>query len=168
MKMKYKDFEWPVNPSDTEVVSSSNISINPVFGSKAVSENVSLNPTVVKGKGKFFGEKGQEYCSFLQHLLKLNDSGWLFVPFSPPIKAFFTEFSFSKMTEKNCVEYEFKFVEDCNGKSEKKLFSFVYAESGENAFDIAYRCGVSVDDVMMKNNLKTPFDIPPGQKVTVR
>ena len=168
MKMKYKDFEWSVNPFDVKVVSSTNLNISPVFGKKSVSENVSINPTVVEGKGVFYGENGRERCSFLQHLLKLTDSGWLFISGAPPIRAFFIRFSFTNNSEKNCFSYEFKFVEDCSEKREERILSFIYAEEGENAFDIAYRCGVSVDDIMKNNDIKTPFDIAEGQKVAIR
>lgn len=168
MKMKYKDFEWRVNPFDVKVVSSTNLNISPVFGKKSVSENISINPTVVEGKGVFYGESGRESCSFLQHLLKLTESGWLFVSGAAPIKAFFIKFSFTNNSEKNFFSYEFKFVEDCSEKLEKRALSFVYAKGGENAFDIAHRCSVSVDDIMKNNDIETPFDISEGQKVTLR
>lgn len=168
MKVRYKNFEWQVNPSDIEISSSANISVNPVFDHRAAVENVSLNPTVVKGKGDFFGEKAREYCATLNRLLKLTDSDWLYIPDAQPVKAFFKDFSYFHSSKTGGVHYKFTFIEDCSDRDEKRLFDFTYAKADENGFDIAARCGVEVEDIMRLNNIITPFDITEGQKVIVR
>lgn len=168
MRLKYKNFEFPSNPGSIEIISSSNFSSKPVFGGNSVCENISVNPVVVRGNGEFYGYRSEEYCSALQNLLKSTQSGWLFVPSSHPIKAFFTEFKFNKSSRKNAVVYSFEFTEDCTSRKPERVFESTTAKESENAFDIAERCGVSVNDIMRCNDFKSPFDICAGDKVVLR
>lgn len=165
MKLKYKDFEFTVNPDSIEFTSSTNCKSKSVFGSNSVCENISVNPVVVTGGGAFYGDKGAEHCAVLQNMLKSHQSGWLFIPSFPPIKAFFTEFKFSKSSRKNAASYTFKFTEDCDDRNPVKKITYTFALKNENAFEIANRCNACVDDIMRLNDLKSPFDIAEGDKV---
>lgn len=168
IKMKYKDFEFPTNPATLEISSKQNISVTDVYGSKGVAENVSAIPTVITGSGVFYGEKAHEHCTYLARLLKDSDSGWLHCPTAYPVKAFFADFVYKVNSEKSCISYSFRFIEDCNEtKTEKKLY-YTYVLDGENCFDIAYRENVSVNDIMRLNDLKTPFDIVQGERMKIR
>ncbi|MGN1202221.1 MAG: LysM peptidoglycan-binding domain-containing protein [Eubacterium sp.] len=168
MKLKYKDFEFPVNPGSIEILSSTNCSSKEIYGGNSVCENVSVNPIAVTGSGEFYGDNCEEHCAALQNLLKSTSSGWLFLPSAPPVKAFFTEFKFSKNSKKNSISYSFRFTEDCSSKKTQKAFNYTVAAQNENAFEIAGRCGVSVNDIMSLNDLKSPFDISQGDKVVMR
>lgn len=166
MKLKYKDFEFPVNPGSINISSSTNCRSKSVFGKNSVTENVSVNPVTVTGDGEFFD--GTEVCAELQNMLKDKSSGWLYIPSAAPVKAFFTEFKFSKSNKKNSVAYSFKFTEDCTDRSARINFRFTIAEEGENAFEIANRCNASVNDIMSLNDIKSPFDINAGDRVVLR
>jgi hypothetical protein len=166
--MKFKDFEFPSNPNTIEITSNRNVNINCVYGEKSVTENVSCNPTVISGSGSFFGDNADEYCTRLSRLLKIESSGWLYCPNAYPIKAFFSEFTYKVDSEKGCVQYNFTFIEDCSSKQEEKKFCYTISQKDENAFDIANREGVSVDDVMTLNDFKSPFDIKEGTTVKIR
>ncbi len=168
MKLKYKEFEFPVNPDSIEISSSSNCSSKPVFGGNSNVENVSVNPIIVSGNGEFFGESAREYCACLQNLLKRKESGWLFVPSSPPVKAYFTEFKFSRNTKRNSISYFFVFTEECSDRKSERLFKYTYAEKDENAFELANRCNVSVNDIMRLNDFKSPFELTEGDRVVLR
>ena len=41
------------------------------------------------------------------------------------------------------------------------------ALDGENAFDIAKRCNTTVEDIMKRNEIKTPFDIKAGERLVI-
>ncbi len=168
MRLKYKNFEFPANPASIEFLSSSNCCSKPVFDENSAVENISVNPVKITGEGEFFADSAQEYCSYLQNLLKSKKSGWLFVPSAPPVKAYFTEFKFSKNTKRNSILYFFEFTEDCSGRKAERLFKYTYAEKNENAFEIANRCDVSVNEIMRLNDFKSPFDIPQGSRVAIR
>lgn len=165
MKMKFGTFEFPVNPKNLKVSSSANCREKAIFGKNAVVENVSVNPTIISGKGELADKNGEATCSYLMHILKTKKSYWLFAPDMVPIKAYLTDFTYEQSSLRNSYLYTFKFVEDCKDKSEMIKIPYTIARNGENAFDIAYRCGVSVDDIMMKNDIATPFDIREEDKV---
>lgn len=168
MKMKFKSFEFPANPSVISAGITSNCHSTPQPNKNSVVENVSINPATVEGEGEFYGVDGLEACTRLQKMLREKTSGWLFAPCIVPIKAFLTDFKWQQSSKSKAYQYSFKFVEDCGKKSETEELSFVFASSGQNAFDIAYENGVSVDDIMTLNDLVTPFDIEENDKVVLR
>lgn len=168
MKMKFRDFVFPSNPSLIKSSFSSKFSDTSVPGENSIVENVSINPAVITGNGEFFGDDALENCTFLQRLLKERISGWLFAPGITPIKAFLTEFEWEKSSKSKSCSYSFKFVEDSTDKQEREEMTFVTAKEGQNAFDIAFENGVSVDDIMSLNEFKTPFDIKENDRVILR
>lgn len=167
IKMKFKSFEFPVNPSVIKISADRSTEINKTVSGKSVSENASLNPVVISGEGEFFGEKAQEWCDCLHTLVKASSAGWLFTPSAAPVFAYFTEFSYSINAEKSSAQYSFKFIQADTKREEEKHFGFTYALPDENAFDIAYRTGVSVNEIMRLNDFKGPFDINEGDKVVL-
>lgn len=168
MKIKYKNFEFPANPSSVKVLTSSKCVSHSIPGLGSVAQNVSLNPVQVSDEGEFFGECSDEYCAVLQNMLKNKSSGWLMLSSAPPIKAFFTRFNFIKDNKRNCVRYDFEFIEDCSSRKARLCFKSTRAMENENAFDIAWRCSVSVNDIMRLNPFKTPFDLKAGDEVMLR
>ncbi|MDE6155870.1 MAG: LysM domain-containing protein [Eubacterium sp.] len=168
MRLKYKWFEFPSNPYKIEISSSVNCSSKSLPGRNSVVENISVNPTVVCGNGEFYGENCEEYCARLKIMLADTESGWLFLPSSPPVKAFFTLFKFSKSAKKNAVSYSFEFIEDCTDRRSYNNPDFIIADGMENAYEIANRFDVSVNDIMILNDFKSPFSIVKGDKVVLR
>lgn len=168
MMMKFNDFEFPVNPKSIELSSSANCRKKSIYGKNSVVENVSVNPVIISGGGEMYGENAREECTCLLNMLRAKRSHWLFAPNMTPVKAFLTEFAYKQNSVKNSCFYSFKFVEDCNDKSMSLNLPYTVAGEGENAFDIAHRCDVSVNDIMACNDFKTPFDINAGDKVVLR
>jgi hypothetical protein len=168
MIVSYKDYQFPSNPQSIEISLSSNCNSSAIFDGNSVTENVSINPIVVTGSGEIYGDSGDEYCSYLGNMLKDKSSGWLLLPSAMAIKAYFTKFKFSRDNKKNSVSYSFEFTEDCTDRSAKKQFKYTIALDNENAFDIANRCDVSVNDIMSLNDFGTPFEIISGSKVVIR
>lgn len=168
MKMRFKDFTFPSNPSSLEIGTSTRVSTASVFGKTSEVSNVSVNPTIIRGSGEFYGERAQEHCAYLQHLLRLKTSGALLLPSEHGYNAYLTDFTFKRNADKNAVCYSFTFTEDCSSRAEERQFYYTVAHAGENAFDIAHRCSVSVNTIMQKNDFKTPFDIDEGERVVLR
>lgn len=168
MKMEFNGFVFPANPAELEIALSTNFSSSPVFGKGSNVQNVSVNPAVIKGKGEFYGERAEQSCHYLQHMLRLKTSGILLLPCSGSFHAFLTEFTFVKNADKGGISYTFTFTESSNSRAEKRCFCYTTAEENENAFMIADRCGVSVNEIMKHNSFKTPFDICEGDRVMLR
>lgn len=168
MKMKYKDFEFPLNPSVIKVKHSRNISENPILDSDSAVYNISKNASVISGEGCFFGEKAFQYASELERLSKSSSSGWLFTPNGNCFNAYFKELTIKSDAKRNEVFYAFTFIENCNHKKNQRNIDFVYAREDENLFDIAYRCDVPIETLLELNNRKNPFDISVGDKVVLK
>jgi hypothetical protein len=99
--------------------------------------------------------------------LRSGDAGWLFLPSGEAVYCYFTELALSQSSQKGAISYSAVFTEADTKRQEKKHFSFTYATEGENAFDIAYREGISVSELMRLNDFKTPFDIKSGDRVVL-
>lgn len=168
MKMRFDDFVFPENPAELEIFLSTNFSSSPVIGKGSNVQNVSVNPAVIKGRGEFYGENAEESCHYLQHMLRLKASGILLLPCASSFNAFLTEFTFVKNADKGGISYSFVFTESSNSRAERRSFCHTTAGEGENAFIIANRCGVSVNEIMKNNRFKTPFAIKKGDRVVLR
>ena len=60
MKMKFKDFTFPSNPREIEINISSNIQSKGIYGGSSATENISVNPIIISGKGEFFDDHAEE------------------------------------------------------------------------------------------------------------
>ena len=167
MKMRFKEFVFPSNPSVFEINSSTNMAVRSVYDGSSDVQSVSLNPIKVNGNGEFFGDKAEENCQYLMHMLRTKQNGALLLPSGSGFDAYLNKFVFCRNAQKNSISYTFEFTENCSSKTEVRDFYFTICQSGENAFDIANRCNVSVEDIMKHNDLKTPFDIKEGEKVVI-
>lgn len=164
IKMTFGDFEFPVNPKKIKISASSNTDEVPAVDTGVKSRRISQNPLIITGHGELYGGSAQEYCGEFLKLIKSPSPDWLFVPMSAPIFALFTEFSFSSDAVKNSIVYDFKFVQAEDKKDVRCNFGYTYVLAGENAFDVAHRCGVSVNRIMELNDFVTPFDLNEGDK----
>lgn len=167
MKMKFKDFTFPSNPKEIKINISSNIQSKGVYGGSSTTENVSVNPIIISGKGEFFDDYAEELCLYLQHMLRDKTAGELMLPSSAGLNAFLTEFTYSKNCRKGSTEYYFVFTESCNKTNNKRKTNYTIAEKNENAFEIAGRCNISVSDIMSLNDFQTPFSINEGDRVVL-
>lgn len=168
MKMKYKNFEFPLNPYVIKVNHSRNIAENPILDSDSAAYNISKNASVISGEGCFFGEKAFYFASELERLSKSDSSGWLFTPNGNCFNAYFKELTIKSDAKRNEVFYSFTFIENCNHNKVKREIDFVYAKKDENLFDIAHRCKVPIEKLLELNNRKNPFDISTGDKVVLK
>ncbi|MCD7723315.1 MAG: LysM domain-containing protein [Clostridiales bacterium] len=168
IKMKYKDFEFESNPAKIEVKYENNISTTELFGSDSSVQNVSRNACAVSASGYFYGSAGTELASELEAVYKDKSAGFLFLPGGGCLYAFFSAFSYEISADESAVFYKVKFTESCRHTKARHDFGFTYAQSGENAFHIAEREGVPVENIMELNDIKSAFDIEEGDRVVFK
>lgn len=166
--MRFKDFVFDINPSFIQVITSRDVSVKPIYDGKGITRDISQNPIVVKGSGMMFGDDAPEKCSRLSYLLRQGGEGELHCPSLYPIRAIFTRFEYNSNAKKGSIEYEFEFTQVCDDKSEKLKLDYTLALKEENAFDIAARVDMTVDDIMSLNDFKTPFDIKENERVNLK
>ena len=103
----------------------------------------------------------------LRRLLLPGQAHWLFAPGAEPMRAYLTRFDYTCTTARDGVQYSFTFTEDCDPAPRYAPYGSTRVRQGENAFDIAARTGVSVDTIVARNRLASPFDLTPGEKVVL-
>lgn len=163
--MKFADFEFDSNPSVIKATLASKVKSDLIFGGSSVTQKIAYAPAEVSGTGVFYDKNAETNCQLLSRMMKRKKSDWLYCPGIYPIKAFLSEFSYELSSKSSAVKYSFVFVQDCSNEESERAFEFTAAADGENAFDIANRCSVSVDDIMRYNNLKSPFDIDGKRRI---
>lgn len=168
VKMKFKDFEFPSNPSVIKTELSANVREDPLFESDCAVYNISRNAAVISGKGCFWGEERFTASALLKKLQRSSSAGWLFLPDGSCFNAFFTSLTIEEDAKKGCVFYSFSFTENCPHTKEEYDFGFTITLENENMFDIAHRCGAAVETLMHLNDFETPFSVKEGDRVVLR
>lgn len=165
---EYKGISFPVNPSTVEVFNGRSVKVKSAHGSNPITQDLGAKPTEIKGSGTFYCDDARERCERLAHLTRESGSGWLHCPYCVPIMAYLTCFEYKADSNKSSVSYKFELIEDCSATNPVRLFEYTQAVAGDNAFIIASREGVSVNDIMALNDYKTPFDIKEKDVVKIR
>ena len=141
-KMRFKDFVFDTNPSYIQVITSRDVSNTSVYDGKGITQDISL--------------------------LRQGGAGELHCPSLYPIEAIFTEFKYDSSATLGKIEYEFEFTQVCDDKKEIAPLDYIVAYDGDNAFDIAARANMSVDEIMQLNDIESPFSIKKGDRVKLR
>lgn len=165
IKMRYKGFTFPVNPSSIKAELSKTISASTIPFSFSKTQEVGFSPSVISASGSFTGNTAQENARTLLRIFKDRGSAYLFIPGIEPLKAYFKNLSISFNAEKNSADYSLIFVEDNRGKKSKFDFGFTYALEGENLFDIANRTNRDFDKIFEANHFMDMFSVKEGDKV---
>lgn len=165
IKMSYKGFGFDVNPASLEISLSKSISTRGIPFSFSKSQEINIQPTKIKGSGKFIGENARQKAYQLERVFKSKGSSYLFVPDASPMKAFFSELNISYDSKDNSVSYSFEFIEDSNSKETEYSFGYTIASSNENLYDISNRTGIDVAKLFDMNDYKDLFSVKDGDKV---
>ena len=90
MKMKYKGFEFDVNPKDFKTcMNKSSVKYTTVYSEQICVEN-GRNCVSVSGKGCFVGENAANKAFEMVRVYNKKGSDYLFLPNSVPLKMHFT------------------------------------------------------------------------------
>lgn len=167
IKLKYKAFEFPENPAEISIDKSKNISARSLPGSGSAVEEVSRGAAVIRISGGFYGADRELSASRLCALHDEYGAGPLYLPGGEFFYAFFSALKLIRNAAECRIDYELVFTEDERYKKARAKRDCTVAAGGENAFDIAARCGCTVEHIVEKNSLKTPFDIIEGQRLKI-
>lgn len=167
MKLKYKNFEFIQNPQKITVKKSKSVGLKPLPGLGTEAQEICDDAAVIKIYGRFYGKDGDKAVKKLYALQAQKQAGALLLPGGDYFNAYFTSFETTRNAAENYISYEAQFTESQIGKNSSFVCKSTFAQNGENAFEIAARCGVSVEKIMKLNSFKTPFEVPAGAKVII-
>lgn len=165
IKMKYRDFEFEVNPSEVSMKLSKNISKRDLYNHGEKCEEINKRGAVISGKGYFVGENAMNRAYALVRVYNKKGSDFLFTPFCTPMKMYFTSLEVHYSASESRVEYSFEFVQDGFEKKESYDFGYTFALDGENLFDISNRTGVDVQRLASLNDFGDLFAVREGDRV---
>lgn len=168
IKMKFGDFEFPCNPRSVKTEVSKNLKQQVLIENEGAVFHISHNAAVIKCEGSFWGEGREKFADSLKILCRRAEHGWLFLPDGSCYDAYLASVSFDEDARRDCISYSAVFIENESGKKSGYDFGFTYAENGENMFDIAHRCGKSIESLMALNDFATPFSVSQGDRVVLK
>lgn len=168
IRLAYKDFEFPQNPAEISVEKSKDISERSLLSAGSAVEEISRKAAHITVSGRFYGEQSAVSAAKLAALYEDTGAGPLILPDGEFFSAYFSSLSLRQNAAENSIQYNIGFTAEKSAKNYKKQRSFVFAENGENCFDIAASNSVKLEKIMELNGFKTPFDITEGQRVRIR
>lgn len=165
VRLKFKDYVFPANPYAVEIVCAKTLSDQKAPGWHTATQEICANPAVITVQGELYGEDAREQLHNLSALQRESGSGELYIPYDDSRRVFFEQFAFSIAADGEKITYKAVFKEDMQTPKKICAITKTTVQSGENLFDIAARCGISVEELLTKNSLKSPFDIQEGQEI---
>ena len=172
--MKYKDFVWPRNPKDINVVVENDVKDISIPRVGSVFQNYRRRKRVVSGMGEFFGENCfSQYKSLFELFKNSNDSSYLVIPNIDPFLAFFKSLKFLGDPSPNLLTYSFLFWEDIKDIYKNEInvkTDFYIADENENLWDISLKYNLNINDLLELNPfIRDPKEIlDEGERIALR
>lgn len=164
-QMRFNGFTWFHNPKQLEIEDDKNVyeKSSPYVGSHT--QNFGRRCRIVKGVGELYGEDCLKQYEKLYSLFLCNKSGVLSLPDIPPMNAHFEKLSVVESTLPDVITYKFVFREE-NNFSDDSVTKFHKVCEGETLWDIAYKYGFSVSELVILNpDIKRPDKLLVGESV---
>lgn len=163
--MRYKGFNFRVNPLSVEITGSDSQSkyTLPFNGEILISKGMGCR--VVKGKGELKGKDCIERYAELRALQMKGGEGVLSPPGLMPFKAFFTKLVAEADVTPDRICYSFEFTEASSVPVDSLPHGHTVKE-GETLYDIAFDYGIKLENLVELNSqIKRPDELKKGEKV---
>lgn len=165
-KMRYKGFEFDINPTDITVKSKAMTREIAVPFNSHIIQELGYYPKHISGKGIFTGEKSVRKYAELESIFKEGGRGMLYISGAEPMTAVMTCLEFNGKSGQSGISYYFEFVQCCEEFKDKNAVRLHTVKKGETLFHIANKYGVSVEKLMSLNpKIPAPFEIKENDEV---
>lgn len=165
-KMSFRDFLFPVNPSEIRVTHSRHVTRKRVpFGEDIVGET-GTGGRVISGEGELFGLRAPEEFAALKAVFEQKGAGMLYVPSQKPMAAYFEELELVGQDVEGVIRYRFRFVESSRENAPGGE-GVVLADGKLCLWDIAYTYGRDIEELLTLNPwVKRPdTPLPVGEEI---
>ncbi len=168
--IKFKNFEFSVNPQDVEIKAASNLSQVAVPFDAYDIQELGIKPLVVSGKGEFCSDTSTQEFDTLYHIFLQGGAGELIVSGTQPMMAIMTKLVKSIEPLENTIGYSFEFVEVPQKQSiQLVLEQFHTVKEGETLWHISRDFGVEIKTLFKLNeNISDPWNVSTGDRVRIR
>ena len=119
------------------------------FGESSV-QDMGRKNMKISGSGQLYGEDCAEQFERLFEVFRNSGKEVLSVPNLPSIYAVFEKLEIKGEPKPNVLEYSFVFREVME-KKQKTVITYFDCENGQTLWDIAYKTGVKIDELVRLN-----------------
>jgi hypothetical protein len=156
--MRFKDFGWRHNPREIRFECDKQINEHLVPCGGAVVQNMGRKGVRVVGEGELFGPDCTAQFESLFELFRESGSGLLVIDSLPPFEAVFEELRLVGSPRDDVLTYRFEFREVIDETALHKTTSLTAC--GECLWDISYRFGIVIDELVRLNPQVRRPDLP--------
>jgi len=168
-KMRFKGFEFSVNPTDVTVKCEAMTNSVAVPLSEHIIQELGFYPKRIDGKGVFAADGYAEKYAELENIFKQGGKGDLLISGCEPIKAVMTKLEMHSEGGRRGIEYSFGFIQVPDFKKSDSRKRTYIAGKNENLFNIAAEFDVEIERLLKLNpNISAPFDVKEGDEVIIK
>ncbi len=163
--MRFSGFEWHHNPREISFECDKKVNEFIVPKNTAEVQDSGRKNMIVRGVGELYGEDCLDQFASLLALFKKGGTGVLSIENFEPIFAVFESVKLIGAPRENILTYSFVFREVMEEKERRKTALYT-AQNGENLWDISYKFGVVIDELVRLNpQIKRPDVVPDGEVI---
>ena len=164
--LRFAGYQWSHNPLNIKTGYSRSMYSTIMVSSGEQIDSVCDRLVYIEGKGELVGKDCIEQYKKIRKLFFEKKKGVLTLPGLPSFVAYFTKLSVEGQPTPDVLVYSFEFVQ---AKKEGEISPSEYVcKDGETLFDIAYECGVSVDELVRLNpQIRRPDTLEAGECVNL-
>lgn len=150
--LRYKNFQFPYNPSTFSVQGEKQLFHQFAPGMGSVVTDLGRTARTVTGQGEFFGSQAREQFEALWSVFLEKEDGILALPATQPFYAFFSSLVLTGEAGADVLRYQFTFVESDRSLSQAYgENSQVTAQAGQTVWHLAQQTGVTVEQLYQEN-----------------
>lgn len=150
--MRFDGLSLHHNPHKLVIENESRLRELPTMRRISRTEYTRQRPCVISGEGELYGTGCLEQYIVLEQLYRSQKRGKLSLPHMRPIYAYLKELRLLSEPQENILRYRFVFVGAQSPRLRVPGTSYYYTVSqGESLWDISYRFGVGIDDLVRLN-----------------
>ncbi len=165
LPMRFMGFEWHHNPREITFECKKTVNENLVPMSNSEIQETGRKNMLIKGVGELYGSDCLEQFDALLTLFKKGGTGVLSVENLEPVFAVFESVKLLGTPKEDVLTYSFVFRE-VMAEKEKAAPRRHKVENGENLWDISYKYGVVIDELVRLNpQIKRPDIVTEGEEI---
>ena len=163
--MRFMGYEWHHNPREIKFECAKKVSESLVHESTAQIQETGRKNMIISGVGELYGADCQSQFEALLELFKKKGVGVLAIENLEPVFAVFENISLIGTPREDVLTYGFVFREVMEEKENIKPDCHIAAE-GEDLWDISYRYGIVIDELVRLNpQIKRPDIVAQGEVI---
>ncbi len=148
--MKFGEYVWHHNPQNISFECDKSVAeMKSPFGEASV-QDMGRKNMKISGSGQLYGEDCAEQFERLFEVFRNSGKEVLSVPSLPSVYAVFEKLEIKGEPKPNVLEYSFVFREVME-KKQKTETTYFDCESGQTLWDVSYKTGTKIDELVRLN-----------------